>query len=117
MSCIDLVVDDLDHPRAAPGGAAQGAAWKALAGAVVGAPVVVALLGAFVGAVQDCSTDGYRTVALLALTGAAAAAWWARRVRAQAWLIVLSALCAAALAGTSGMVAWLAVNFSRCFTF
>ena len=54
-----------------------------LAGAFVGAPVVVALLGALIGAVQDCSSDGYRTVALLTLTGAAAAAWWVRRVRAQ----------------------------------
>ena len=97
--------------------APEGAVWKALAGAFVGAPVVVALLGALIGAVQDCSSDGYRTVALLTLTGAAAAAWWARRVRAQVWLIVLSALCAAAIAGTSGTVAWLAVNFSRCFTF
>ena len=91
--------------------------WKVLAGAWLAAPVVVAVLGALVAAGLDCDDGRVWMLLLLAGGGVGLAGWWARRCRAPAWLIALSAFGCGLLGGVAGTFTWFIVSFDRCFTF
>ena len=91
--------------------------WKVLVGAWLGGPAVVAVLGALVAAGQDCDDGSVWTLVLLAGAAGGLAGWWARRCRAPAWLVALSAVGAGLAGGAAGTFTWFIVSFDRCFTF
>lgn len=91
--------------------------WKVLAGAWLAGPAVVAVLGALVAAGQDCDDGRVWMLVLLVGGGVGLAVWWARRCRAPAWLVALSAVGCGLLGGVAGTFTWFIVSFDRCFTF
>src|SRR5687768_9064024 len=104
-------------PAGDPEPPARGSTSKVLGGALVAVPLIVAGLGALVGAGLNCNGGNGSPMALFPVVAVGLALWWAFLCSARVWLIALSALGGGLLGSLAGLLSFLIVGFSRCYSF